>query len=434
MPRPRPLAPSYCHDKATNRAYVRIDGRKRYLGAYDSKESRVAYAQIVSAALSDSQIDPRQAGGGVTVSTIIGQWIVHAEKWYGVTIREGSARPSGEAGNFWTPLRVLKQMFGELPAPEFGPRQFKELRAALARGGKVKDPISGVERIYRGHTRESLNRMMARVRSVFRWAVEEEWIPGEVLYRLRAVRALAPGRGEARETEPVISADQHDIERVLPHLSRHVGAMVRLQRLTAMRPGELCSMLWTEIDRNQPVWVYRPTHHKTKHKGKSRFIHLGPRCQEILNQFLPERIDPSAYVFSPAAAEAERNEARRKSRQTPMTPSQARRAKRAAAGNRRRGPGECYSVDSYRRSIERACEIAFGMPAECRQDRKAHSAWLKENKFRPNQLRHTGANETAHLYSHAAVQLKLGHSSIRTTEIYLEPDLSLAEKVARESG
>src|SRR4051794_3937539 len=47
MPRRRSLKPSYCRDKATDRAYVVIDGRRHYLGRFDSPESRDAYDRLI---------------------------------------------------------------------------------------------------------------------------------------------------------------------------------------------------------------------------------------------------------------------------------------------------------------------------------------------------------------------------------------------------
>jgi hypothetical protein len=47
MPRPRSLKPSYCIDKVTDRAFVRIDGRKTYLGKPKSQESYDAYDRAI---------------------------------------------------------------------------------------------------------------------------------------------------------------------------------------------------------------------------------------------------------------------------------------------------------------------------------------------------------------------------------------------------
>ena len=47
MARPRSLKPAYCHDRASGRAYVTIDGRKKYLGKCDTQDSRDAYDRAI---------------------------------------------------------------------------------------------------------------------------------------------------------------------------------------------------------------------------------------------------------------------------------------------------------------------------------------------------------------------------------------------------
>lgn len=42
MPRPKSLKPAYCIDTATNRAYVRIDGKRTYLGKADSHAAAIS--------------------------------------------------------------------------------------------------------------------------------------------------------------------------------------------------------------------------------------------------------------------------------------------------------------------------------------------------------------------------------------------------------
>ncbi len=72
----------------------------------------------------------------------------------------------------------------------------------------------------------------------------------------------------------------------MPFLTPHLQTMVRLQRLTGMRPGEVCQLRLAEVDRSGELWVYRPTQHKTAHHGKTRAIHLGPRAQALITEFL----------------------------------------------------------------------------------------------------------------------------------------------------
>ena len=53
--------------------------------------------------------------------------------------------------------------------------------------------------------------------------------------------------------------------------------MVRLQRLTGMRPGEVVLMRAVDIDMGDPAcWAYRPARHKGQHRGRERVVFLGP--------------------------------------------------------------------------------------------------------------------------------------------------------------
>jgi integrase len=68
----------------------------------------------------------------------------------------------------------------------------------------------------------------------------------------------------------------------LEHLPDVVADMVRLQRLTGMRPAEVCIVRPCDIDQSNDVWAYRPESHKTEHHGRERAIPVGSRGQEIL--------------------------------------------------------------------------------------------------------------------------------------------------------
>ena len=54
-----------------------------------------------------------------------------------------------------------------------------------------------------GWCRNTINRHVGRIKMLFAWAVESELLPGEVLYRLSAVKGLRRGRSDARESNPV---------------------------------------------------------------------------------------------------------------------------------------------------------------------------------------------------------------------------------------
>jgi integrase len=90
--------------------------------------------------------------------------------------------------------------------------------------------------------------------------------------------------------------------------------MIMVQRLTGMRPGEVCAMKLNAFERTRDVWEYRPEHHKTAHHGKDRVILIGPKGRAILEAFIAESglIDPAGPLFSPRRAREERYAAMRR--------------------------------------------------------------------------------------------------------------------------
>jgi integrase len=125
---------------------------------------------------------------------------------------------------------------------------------------------------------------------------------------LRAVTALEKGRSNAKERPPVAEVPDQIVMVTIPQLSPEVGAMVRLQLLTAARPGEVCSIRPRDVDRTDPVcWHYRPESHKTQHLGRERLILIGPRAQEVLRPWLHR--DPDTFCFCPAEVVAKRTKA-----------------------------------------------------------------------------------------------------------------------------
>lgn len=177
---------------------------------------------------------------------------------------------------------------------------------------------------------------------------------GDTVYpSCKAVSGLRRGRSSARDTEPVKPVPQEDIDAIELFVSREVWGMVRLQLVTGMRPGEVCSLRFDELDMSGNVWQFRPRSHKTSHHGRQRLIFIGPKGQEVLRPFLT--LKEREYVFSPSEAEAVRNALKRAARQNPMTPSQAARAPKDEP---KCSPGKCYHRDSYARAIARACKLA----------------------------------------------------------------------------
>jgi hypothetical protein len=52
--------------------------------------------------------------------------------------------------------------------------------------------------------------------------------------------------------------------------------MIELERLTGMRPGEVCVMWTCDLGTSGRVWVYTPSTYKTEHHGNEPRLFLGP--------------------------------------------------------------------------------------------------------------------------------------------------------------
>ena len=396
MPKAKsPRFPKYRHHKPTGRAVVTIGGRHVYLGAHDSPESHDAYDRIIAEWLAHGRVDPAapKPGSSVMVGEVIAAFWRHAE----VHCRKPDGTPTGEVENFRCALRLLRRLYGNLPAAKFGALNLHAIRQAM---------------IVKGWCRNTVNRQTSRVRHVFGWAESFELVPVGTHATLKLVAGLERGRTKARESDPVAPADPASVEAVLPLLSAPVAAMVRLQLLTGMRPGEVVILRPCDLDVSGDVWIYSPEHHKTEHHGIPRRILIGPAAQRVLAPFLTR--PTTAPCFSPAEAEADRRAAQHAARTTPRScgntvgTNRARKPKRA--------PGDRYTVATYRRAIQRACDAA-GV-----------------NRFHPHQLRHAAATNIRREHGLEAVQAVLGHAHARTTEIYAEANVAKAESVMRIVG
>lgn len=210
MPRPQNAVPAYSHHKPTNQAYVRLpDGnggrRAVYLGKYNSPESRTEYARLITTLVNAapsgttaSPVAPRRSD--VTVNEVL----LAFTRWYEAS-RPGDARAhaSGTAPRF--ALRTVREMYGALPAAEFGPKALKAVRDRWVGGGLSRKVING---------------RVGLVRKVFRWAVGEELVGPEVHQRLQAVAGLRAGQTAAPDRAPVRPAVLADVEAALPFMPR----------------------------------------------------------------------------------------------------------------------------------------------------------------------------------------------------------------------
>jgi hypothetical protein len=142
-------------------------------------------------------------------------FLKHAEQHY----RHPDGTPTSEVGNFKMAIRPLRELYGHIPARDFGPKSLKTLR----------EHMIGLK-----WCRGQVNAAVGRLKRSFKWAASEEMIPAIVFHALQTVAGLRTGRSAAHDRDPVKPVDDGVVDATLPFLNRHVRGLVEFQRLSAV--------------------------------------------------------------------------------------------------------------------------------------------------------------------------------------------------------
>lgn len=400
--------PKLRRHKPSKQGMVRLCGQDHYLGRWPEgmKDPPVAvrceYDRLVSAWIGNGRQVLRPAGDGgdgPSVNEVALAYLRHAETYY----RKPDGSPTSELANVKLALRRMKEAIGRKAVSEVDGLDLETIRRRMIADGMV---------------RAQINKTVGRIRRVFKWGVARNLVPLAAWQKLTTVEGLRAGRSDAAESDPVQPVPVAFVDATLPFLRPQVAAMVQLQRLTGMRPGEVCAMRTCDLETGGAVWFYRPAHHKTAHHGKRRVIAIGPQAQAVLRPWL--RTGLQEYLFQPAESVAAFRAEQRASRKSKVQPSQVdRRRKR-----RKRQPSDRYGKTAYVHAIYRAVDAA----------NRANPQADPIPRWAPNQLRHLHASEVRKRFGLEAAQVALGHAHAAVTEIYAERDLGLAAKVAAEIG
>jgi integrase len=386
VPAQKPL-PKLCRH-ATGQAFCRIpvplaepdaNGRRVrykavYFGDWGSTKAIAKYSDFTRAFEANGR---REIGVGPRADALLVEVVLR----YLEHVREHGSPSTIDGAKQIASL--IGSTFRTLRAAEFQPCHIRALQRAL---------------IDRGNARSTIQDRMGRIRTMLKWAVSEQLITPAVLELARTV-ALPSVRDGVRITGRRKPVSNESLQRSLALLTPVVEDMVRIQRYTGCRPGEVCAMSWDQIDKTGAVWLYRPRDHKTALRGHDRIIPLGEPCQSILSKY--NHRAPDAPIFSPRESESHRLQRQRERRATPMTPSQRKRELRAAkrANSRPRAPREGFRVDTYNRAIQNALK-GTDIP-----------------RWTPHQLRHARGHDLAG-FSIEEAQSALGHRDPRMAQHY----------------
>ncbi|MGY8767183.1 MAG: hypothetical protein ACKVH8_01965 [Pirellulales bacterium] len=113
--------PTYRLHKGSGQALVQINGRRIYLGVYDSPQSHEEYRRLIAEYLSHGEIQEHTSTTkSITVDELILAYYQFAQKYY---VKNG--RVTDEVAGIRAVLSRLCQMYGTSSACEFGPKAYK---------------------------------------------------------------------------------------------------------------------------------------------------------------------------------------------------------------------------------------------------------------------------------------------------------------------
>ncbi len=428
--------PRYCLHKPTGKAIVYVARKGVYLGEYGSDESLKKYNRIIERWKAGGQ---DAAAGNRRLKAPLDLAVVELVSKYVEWAKGRYVDSPGALQKLSIATRRLLRLYAETTIENFGPLALQTVRSSM---------------VAEGLCRSTINAAVHQLRAIWKWGVRNELIAETHWRALLSVPALAAGEEGVRESRPVAPAGWRQVRAVLRHAPEPVRIMVKLQILTGMRPGEVVMMRPCDIEKSRFGWIYRPPQHKTRHLGRRRIIHIGPRARALLEPFLPKMPDDSAaYVFNPRYALADYNARRRDARKKYRSPSAdpaRRKARKRRRGVKPRKFAMHYTVGAYRTAIRRACELLWPLPAELARrgcesaeawkarlgpaGQLAAAAWRREHLLHPHQLRHSFATRIGNRYSEEDAQVLLGHSRLQTTAIYVERDIRRGRKVIEQAG
>ena len=285
VPRPCPE----CKPHASGRAFARWKAHgkthERYFGEYGTDEAATAYRRFAAEwAAGSYEARPAPPGAGATVAGLVGRWLDHCERYY---VKDGVQ--TSEVKYALAAARVLNDLYGDTLAAEFTPGAFRACREVW---------------VGRGLSRTTCNSYATRVVRCFRWGAAQSIVPAAVHDALKRVEHLAAGRTSAPDRERRKPVHDRDISVTLAHLASrdparagHLAAMIQLQRLTGMRPGEVCAIRPGDLDTAGDVWRYEVGRgNKNRHRGRPQVYYLGPKAVAVLASHL-RATAPGARVF-----------------------------------------------------------------------------------------------------------------------------------------
>jgi integrase len=381
-------------------AFVRINGKRIYLGKYGSPDAAQNYARYIA----EWSISPvsNLPVGKCTVDTLAVAFLDHAKSYY----------KSADYSNCKTALRVLLSVYSGCLVEAFGVQCMQGVQKQLTKQkSKYGKPFS----------RQHCNKLVNWIRSVFRWGVAKGLVPVTVAETLKYVPTLQKGRTTAPETIPRLDVSDATVQATLPHLLPIIATMVQVQRASGMRPCDVCRMKLCDIDQRGEVWLYKPSEHKTAWRGHTRVVALGEFEQSLILPYLTGK-QPDEFIFSPKQAMQERCEIMERVRKK-LLPSSCKVQKKNSVKHPKQIFKDFYDSIVYERAIRDSIKRANqNLPAD-----KQIEHWT------PYQLRHAKETELMRETKNPTITLAvMGQRSSSLLSRYDHSQVMLAVEEAKK--
>ena len=261
--------------KRTFFVMTRISGRqvRRSVGAYPAvglADARAAARHMLE--LAATGLDPKEAVKRAALEE------ERSRRQLFRTVAEEYLADTGSGGG--ANLRTQSELRRKLKVdvfPQWGDRPIREITRGdvreLLREKAKQSPIAA-------------NRVLALIRRVFAWALDQELIDASPAFRV-------PRPGQEGERERVLTLDEiHLVWMGCDKLGYPFGPLIKLAILTAQRRGEVAGLLWEEVDGN--AWRLPGTRAKS---GKGHLVPLSTRAVDLLEK-LPRIGDSPTLAFT----------------------------------------------------------------------------------------------------------------------------------------
>jgi len=252
--------PKYRKHSSRDVAFVEHEGKRIYLGKYNSADSRKKYKTLIE----------EWYGRHVAIDKVVtvADLAVAFLDWAQVSY------PGGKQGTYSylrAAVKYMTSLHGGMRVSDVRPIHVVQARAAAVKNGACRTYANAVAR---------------HIRRMFKWGVAEGHVSADVAYGLSCIEPLKAGRGDARESVKRRPVSWCHVRHTIKHLKREpLKDMVRMQWLTGARSGNVCRMRWSDLHETKDGTVWMPSSHKNSWRGQQLTIMLGPKAEKILARY-----------------------------------------------------------------------------------------------------------------------------------------------------